>query len=175
MGIRKLSTKNLVMVSMILALQIVMTRFLSITTPIARIGFSFIAVALNAALFGPWVAGITGILADLIGMMLFPAGAYFPGFTVTAFLSGFIYGLFLYRENIKINHVAIAVILVSLICNLGLNTLWLSMMQGKAWMVLLPPRVAKELILIVVRIITINLIVPRAVKDIRRRFHIEYT
>lgn len=168
MTIKKLSTKNLVLVSMILALQIVMTRFLSIQTPIVRIGFSFIAVALNAALFGPWVAGITGILADLIGMMLFPAGAYFPGFTVTAFLSGFIYGVFLHRDEIKLKHVAIAVVLVSLICNLGLNTLWLSMMQGKAWMVLLPPRVGKEIFLIFVRIFTINLIIPRSVKEIRK-------
>lgn len=169
MGIRKMRTKDLVLVSMILAMQIVMTRFLSIRTPLVRIGFSFIAVALNAALYGPWVAGITGILADLIGMMLFPAGAYFPGFTLTAFLSGFIYGLFLYRDKIELKHVIAGTILVSLICNLGLNTLWLSMIQGKAWIVLLPPRVMKEVVLIIVKIITINLIIPRAVTEIRKR------
>ena len=37
-------------------------------------------------------------------------------------------------------------LVVALICNIFLNTLWLSMMSGKAMMVLLPMRVLKNLI-----------------------------
>ena len=45
--------KKLITAAVLLALVIIMTRFLSIQTPFMRIGFSFIPIILSAILLGP--------------------------------------------------------------------------------------------------------------------------
>jgi len=44
---------KLTIVGILVAMQIVLTRILSIQTPIVRIGFSFLPLALTAKLYGP--------------------------------------------------------------------------------------------------------------------------
>ena len=51
--------------------------------------------------------------------------------------------------------VIIAVLLVTFIIHTGLNTLWTSITSGKAFMVLLLPRLTKQLIMIPIQIIVI--------------------
>lgn len=75
-----------------------------------------------------------------------PTGAFFPGFTLNAMLGGVLYGTILYRKPLTFRRALWADLVVALICNIFLNTLWLSMMSGKAMMVLLPMRVLKNLI-----------------------------
>ena len=61
-------------------------------------------------------------------------------------LGGVLYGTILYRKPLTFRRALWADLVVALICNIFLNTLWLSMMSGKAMMVLLPMRVLKNLI-----------------------------
>jgi ECF transporter S component (folate family) len=91
-------TKTLVFVSLLIAMEVIFTRFLSVQTPILRIGFGFIPVAFAGIMFGPIIAGLTGAVADIIGVLLFPAGSFFPGFTLSAFLGGAAYGVFLHKK-----------------------------------------------------------------------------
>ena len=91
----KWNTRTLVTLSILTALEIVLNRFLSINAWNTKIGFSFIPVAVAGMLFGPLGGAVVGALGDLVGAILFPIGAYFPGFTLTAFLTGLVYGLFL--------------------------------------------------------------------------------
>ena len=44
---------------------------------------------------------VCGGLGDLIQFVIKPTGAYFPGWTISAALAGFIYGLFFYGCNMK--------------------------------------------------------------------------
>ena len=74
--------------SMLTALQVVLSRFVSIETPIVKIGFGFVPVMLAGGLFGPIGGLIVGGLSDFVGAILFPFGAYFPGYTITAAFSG---------------------------------------------------------------------------------------
>ena len=127
-------------------MEIILTRFLSFQTPIVRIGFGFLPGALSAIMFGPVIGGITGMLSDIIGMALFPKGAYFPGFTFSALMSGVIYGIFLYKKPKSILRIFMAILTITIFVDLGLNTLWLSMITGKAVLVLFPPRLIKSLI-----------------------------
>lgn len=149
-------TRMIVSVSILIALEIILTRYFSIQTPIVRIGFGFIPVALASIMFGPVIGGITAALGDIIGMAIAPAGAYFPGFTLSAFLSGVIMGLFLHKSSKTFVHIALAVITVTLFINLGLNTLWLSMITGKAVMVLMIPRMLKEAVMLPIQIFLIH-------------------
>ena len=92
---QKSNTKRLVVLAFLIALEIILTRFCSIQTPIVRIGFGFLPVAMMGILYGPIWAGIGYAIGDLLGMLIFPSAAYFPGFTLTAFSTGMIFGFFL--------------------------------------------------------------------------------
>lgn len=156
---QKLSVKTLVYLAMLAAIQIVLTRFLSIQTPILRIGFGFIPYILTAMLFGPIIGGIYGVVTDFIGVLLFPTGGgYFPGFTLSAFLGAFIYGLFLYKKPKKLWRFALSIILVTLIVDICLNTYWLTILTGKSAYALLPVRITKDSIMATIKIILMPII-----------------
>ncbi|MDF2678515.1 MAG: hypothetical protein K0Q97_2867, partial [Bacillota bacterium] len=95
----KIDTQSLVLMGTLIAIEIVLSRFLSLSAWNMRIGFGFVPLAIAAMLLGPVKAGIVGAVADIIGAILFPTGAFFPGFTLTAFLKGVVYGLFLYKKQ----------------------------------------------------------------------------
>ncbi|WP_027624850.1 folate family ECF transporter S component [Clostridium lundense] len=148
-------TKKIVFIGLLVALQVILTRFLGIETPIVRVSFGFLPLALAGMLFGPLVGGITGASADILGMLIFPKGAYFPGFTVSTALSGAIYGMFLHKKSKSIVNISIAAISITLFINLGLNTLWLSMLTGKGVYAIITPRIIKNLIELPIRVIVI--------------------
>ncbi|HBK85843.1 MAG TPA: folate transporter, partial [Firmicutes bacterium] len=79
---------RMVTAALLVALSIVASRFLSINTPIIRIGFGWLPILLAGLLYGPGWGFIVGAIADFIGANLFPFGPYFPGFTLSAGLSG---------------------------------------------------------------------------------------
>ena len=148
----------LVLMALLVAVEVVLTRFLSIRTPIVTIGFGFIPVCLAAMMFGPVRAGIVGAMSDFLGAMLFPIGAYFPGFTVTALLAGMVYGFFFRSRPLKLIHIVLAVVLVQVVLNLGLSTFWLHMITGKGVLALLPARLIKCAFMIPVEIVALQII-----------------
>ena len=62
-----------------------------------KIGFAFVAVFVGAYLYGPVAGAVVGGLGDFLGAILFPIGAYFPGFTLNCALTGVVMGLLLYK------------------------------------------------------------------------------
>lgn len=121
---KKYNIRTLVYMAIFIALSIVATRIFSIDTPFLRIGIGFMPVIMAAMYLGPFKAGWIGVIADIIGFMLFPKGTFFPGFTISAFLGGFINGFFLEGErggkmvNIILNAV-ISTLLIDTIINTG--------------------------------------------------------
>lgn len=150
--------KKLIALSMLVALEIVLSRFLSINTIGTKIGFSFVPIVITAFLFGPISAGIVYALADFIGAILFPIGPYFPGFTACAFLMGFTYGFFLYKKQRVglIKNILPPVLINNIIYGLFINTAWVSILYGSktywGWFVF---RLAEYALLIPVSIILI--------------------
>lgn len=152
------TTRTLVIMSLFIALEIILTRFLSIQTPILRIGFAFVATSLCSITLGPVLGSIAAGVSDILGMIIFPQSAYFPGFTVSALLSGLIYGFMLHKKNNSILRVAITVLMITVFVDLGLNTLWLSMITGKAVFALIGPRFIKSLIMFPIQVILIHIV-----------------
>ena len=152
---KKTNIKRLVTISLLIALSVVLSRFLSITTPIAKIGFAFLPIAFAGIWFGPVYGGLTAMVADIIGATLFPSGAFFPGFTLTAFLTGAVYGLLLYKKELKLPRICVAVLIITLFLHLGLNSVWLWMITGRAIMVMLPTRLLNNAVLFPVQVISI--------------------
>ena len=168
---KKFDVKKLIQISLLIAIEIILTRFCSIQTPIVRIGFGFLPIAIIALLYGPLSAGIAYAIGDLLGLMIFPSGAFFPGFTVTAFLTGVTYGVFLYNKPVTWPRIIGAACTVCLILNLGLDTLWLSIIMGKGYIALLPTRILKAVLMIPVQTFIIGIIWKKVVVKFKKVSH----
>ncbi len=153
----KFNTRTLTAMALLTALEIVLSRFLSISAWNTKIGFAFVPVALAAMLLGPLYAGLVAALADFVGALLFPIGAYFPGFTLTAFLMGVCYGLFLCKKQ-SFPRILGAVAVHQLILSLLLNTLWISVLYGSPFYPLLLSRLPQCAILAAVQLALIPLL-----------------
>ena len=163
----KFSIKKIAYLSVLVALEIVFSRFLSISAWNIKIGFTFLPTVITGLLFGPVEAGIVAALSDFIGAILFPTGAYFPGFTITALLSGLCFGLCL-KNNQSIPRIILAVVLNEIL-SLFLNTLWISVLYGSPYVPTMVTRLAQVAVTAPVQFIVIFLIVkiiPRLKKSI---------
>ena len=104
---------------------------------------------------------VIAALTDLIGALLFPFGSYFVGYTISSALTGLVYGLLLYNKGeFKVDkkfmiHLIIAILIVCVFINGGLNTLWLVLTSKKAFLAILPTRVLKQLLMIPIMFATI--------------------
>jgi len=151
-----LSTRRMVTISILMAIEIILSRFLYIPNPIVKFTFAFLPVALMGLLYGPWWAGLAAAVCDLIGALLFPIGAYFPGFTLTAFLTGVVYGLLLYNRPLSWIRIGLAVLIIAIVLNLGLDTLWIGYTTGKGYIALFPTRILKTIFWSPVQILCIG-------------------
>ncbi len=119
---------KIVLTAMLIALNLVLERLVPTYKIWSQdISFGFVAVAFAAAFLGtPYAAAVAGV-GDLIGSLLFPFGAYFPGFTLTNCVYGIILAEFLYKNATPLK-ITICVCINKTVCSLILNTLWISIM-----------------------------------------------
>ena len=139
--------RTIVVTALLIAIAVVLGFFSVQLTENLKIGFSFIANELTAMLFGPVVGGIMGGVADIIKYLLKPTGPFFFGFTFNAILGAVIYGVMLYKKPISFKRILASKIVVAIVVNVFLNTYWLSMLYGNAFMAILPPRLIKQIML----------------------------
>lgn len=143
------ATRNMVICAFMAALAVVLSYTTSIEAgPYIRIGFSGLPNRIVEFLFGPVTGCIFGGMLDVLKYIIKPTGPFFFGFTFDAMLSGILYGSILYKKPLSIVRIVCAEFLVKLIVNCGLNTLWISMLYGKGFMVLLPVRIIKNVIML---------------------------
>ena len=87
------SLKKMIVAAFLIALSIVLTRMLSITTPFFRIGFGSVPIMIAGIVLGPQTGFLVGAVADLVGFVVSPTGSFMPGFTLTSALTGAIPGI----------------------------------------------------------------------------------
>lgn len=153
---KKNNTRMLVNVALLIALNVVFARLISISTWSFRISFTFVTVFLTAYLYGPVVSVTVAALGDLIGALLFPVGAFNPAFTITAALTGLVYGIFLYNNN-NFMKAMLAVILNQLVVSMLVNTYFISAIYNISFIKLLATRGPQSFVMLVVEFITIRL------------------
>ena len=107
---------------MLIAFDVIFTRVLALNMPLTKIGLGFAAVMVCGMLYGPGWAALCAGLDDLVGSLLFPTGAYFPGFTVTAAIGGAILGAALYKKRLKLSGCILTALVNGLVVSLILNT-----------------------------------------------------
>ncbi|MDR1362465.1 MAG: folate family ECF transporter S component [Spirochaetaceae bacterium] len=152
--------KKIALASLLLS-ALVLSRLISIQTELLRTGIGFMPIVLCGILLGPWWCAGIAALGDVVGMTLFPKGVFFPGFTLSTFLAGLIYGFFLYNtKNNKqfLIHLIIASLLVTVFVNIGLNSLWLMITTKKASLAFIPARILANAIKLPLKIASIFLL-----------------
>lgn len=141
-------TLDITVMAMVLAIRLGMEMLPAITFGLyVKIGFGFIGAAIAGVMLGPWRAALVGILVDILGNFFSgKSGQFFIGYTFTALVGGLIYGYFLYKRPLRWEQIGLAVLLVTLFCNLGLNSIWVHMMTGEAFTVFMSMRILKNMI-----------------------------
>lgn len=143
----KVDTRKLVITAMLITLDVLFTRVLAINTNLMKIGFGFAAVGMSALLYGPAWAMLSAALGDFVGSLLFPSGPFFPGFTLTAAVSGLIFGLCLYKKEARCRKPVLAAALNSLVVTVILNTAMIAYISGNSFSVLLAARSVQFLVM----------------------------
>ena len=167
-GKQSISVQDLVKGAFLAAISIVLTRLFSFDyLEIIRVGFGNIPIMISGLLFGPFVGGITGAVADIVGVLISARGTPHLGFTLTSALSGIIPGIFaIYfrkypRDGRQFTFPRILVSVFSIVMgsSLVLNSLWLSQLHGTPFMVLLKTRAISGMIMLITHsLITYNII-----------------
>ena len=165
--------KLIVVVALMVACQFVLERVIGINTPLVKLSFGFIPLSITAILFGPVWAAVCGALADFIGAILMPFGAYMPWFTITAALSGLVYGLMLKNaeklDNKKmIIRCFIASFVNAVVFDLVINTALLMILYGNGLVALLPARLLKTAWIIAIQTIVMPLPYKQICTIVRR-------
>lgn len=149
---------SLALTSVFVAITVVISRFLSINIWNMSIGFSFVSLMLCGILLGWGWGGVCGALADFIGAILFPFGPYFPGFTLTAFLSGAIFGVIglIARKNYsRIKFIAVSSLLLifkETVCSLLLNTYFILLLYGGEFLPIMLTRLPVSIVTLILEI-----------------------
>ena len=167
---RLLNVRRVCFLALLVAVEVVFSRFLSYNVWNSKVGFNFIPVALAAMLFGPLPAAIVAAVADVIGAVLFPIAPFFPGYTLTAFLGGLTWGIFLYKKQTRmrlLGAVAVRQVLLSTL----LNTYWISFTYGSPYFPLLGTRLVQLVIMAVLEFVIIGILMrmkPQFEKVVRK-------
>ena len=133
-------------------------------TELIEIRFQYLPIAVGGAMFGPAVGGVIGMLADVLGYLVKPTGAFFPGFTISSILSGIIYGLFFYKKRITVPRIIAAELTETIVCSLVINSINLSILYGNAFSVVVATRLLKVLIMFPIDTIILTVVlkaIPR--------------
>lgn len=126
-------TASLAGTAMLAAVGLTLNQIVIPVSQFLEIGFAFLAAGTCGFLYGPWMAGLMGIVTDIAGYFLRPNGGFFPGFTLNEFLLGFLYGCWLYQKPVSLWRTFCACLSAVLLINLLLTPLWLHLMYGNAF------------------------------------------
>ncbi|MCR5415378.1 MAG: folate family ECF transporter S component [Pseudobutyrivibrio sp.] len=122
------NTKTLTIAAMLTAIGIVLGLYKLPISQLIEIRFSSLPLSVAGMMLGPWIAGVVGALIDIGGFLVYPTGAFFPGFTLSAVLSGIVFGIMLHDKKITIARVFITELIITVFINLLLNSFWLDLM-----------------------------------------------
>ncbi|MBR3227965.1 MAG: folate family ECF transporter S component [Erysipelotrichaceae bacterium] len=156
---KKNGIRKLVVLALLIGLNIVFSRILSLSAWNFKISLTFTTLLLAGYLYGPFYAAVVGGVGDLIGSLLFPIGAYNPLFTLTAVLSGLVFGYFHY-DNCELRNTVTACLINQLVISLLLNSWFIAMTYRTSFAALLATRALQSLVMLMIELLIIRLLEP---------------
>ena len=171
----KKNSKNnlftLTCLALLIAMQIILARYLVIpVSESIRFSMSFIPVVIAARRFGILGGVSVYAIGDFLGAIIFPTGgAYFPGFTVTAAISGLIYGLYLAKKSSPVR-IVLSVLTSQILCTLLMNSYWVSTLYGSNFSAVLVSRIPQSIVMSLLQIIFMIFCLEKICKVIKYRY-----
>lgn len=159
------NTRKLVFMALFIAMEIVLTRVVSfMPSTITRISLSFIVYAFAGSMFGPIFGALSAGVGDLVGAVLFPPpGGFMIGFTLSAIVTGFIFGFIKLRKG-HLKRLILVLLATTLIVDLGMTTLWVQILSKVPYTTLLISRIPGILINLGLRFTILYILMQRTVQ-----------
>lgn len=159
-------TKYLTIMALFIALKVMAEVFFDIR--IAEnlfISLSFVFASIEACIIGPGAGLVSGFITDIISFILNSKGySFFPGYTLSAMLGMFIFGLFFYRQRITITKIIGAKFCINYFVNALLGSVWSTIIMSKGYFYYLAQSLIKNTILLPIEVIILvllfNLLIP---------------
>ncbi len=169
----KFSTRNLVFAGLLIALEIILSRFVQIPVPFFevskdRISLGFLPVATAGTLFGPVGGGIIAAVADILRAILLPqGGAINPLFTLTATIRGVLYGVFLHKST-GWRQILTVSVLIFVFVNLGLNSAFTAFSYGGTFIARLITKLWPALVNLILQVAILMPTMPKLERSLRK-------
>ena len=161
--------RYLAIIGLMIALKIILDQIRIPVSDNLNIMFSYIAVALEAAIVGPGAAMVSAAVTDTLSTMLMSYGPYFPGYLLNRMLGSLIFGLMFYRSHITIWKTALARALINYGVNVCLGSLWNSILYGKAFIYYAGTSLVKNTILLPFETVILFLLLKALVPQLKQR------
>lgn len=142
------SVRNITLLGMLGAISIVLGYYTIMPIEILKITFNFLPNEFVFYLFGPVVGAVYGVAIDILTFFIKPQGPFFYGFTVSAMLTGLIYGFALYKKPFSLKKIIVAKLIHMIIISVILNSYWLTILYGYRFTAIIPIRLLKAIILL---------------------------
>lgn len=98
------------------------------------LGLTYLVFATICMIYGPVCGLFIGFCSDTFGYFLTQGGqVFFPGYTLDAMLSGFLYGLFFYKKKITFTNCLLARFFINIGVNVGLGCFWWKIIYQLDW------------------------------------------
>lgn len=159
METRRSSVRTLTVLALLIAMSIVFSRVLSISTGFVRFNLGSLPVLLAGIVFGPGAGFAVGTVADMIGGVL-SGYAINPLITLGAGAIGLVSGLFWQKlpHTMRLGmRLQISVLAAHFVGSMVINSLALRIFYGYAWGVLLT-RIPNALVLSAVNTVLLRLL-----------------
>ncbi|MCO0832440.1 folate family ECF transporter S component [Fructobacillus sp. W13] len=173
-----LTVQQLVLLSALIALSFILGR-VSITTQLIRVTFVFLASSLMGKFFGPLWTAMTMVLLDFVKVTFFGGGQWSPVMAIGVLVAGLIYGGLFYQEKqtdkVALWKVVVAVLLITIVVNLIINTGALVIMYSQhksvsVFFSMMATRLPKNIIFFPIQLVMTYFVLNNPiVKDISKR------
>ena len=115
--------------------------------------------------YGPLVGMMAGAVIDTVGFLISSFGEpYFPGFLITAILSGLLYGMLLYRRKPTVWRIILLRIIINYGSNVLLGSVWKAMLYGKGYLYYATTGLVKNTLLLPLEVFLTWVVLSAAVR-----------
>lgn len=165
----KFGTFDFVFMALLVALNIVLERFVGWVGVNTAYGISFVAIIFAAVQYGPLGAVLVSCLGDVLGTVL-SGRVPVVGFTVTAAVQGIIYGIVFYKKRgeYHIYKTPLAILPTLAICSLLMNSYFLSELIGTKFIDQMIIRLPQVLITIPIQLVITHLFMHLVYPRVKR-------
>ena len=146
---------SLVILALMIGLNIVLSRFVSIKAMNFKISFTFLTIVLSAYFYGYYGAIMVALFGDLLGALLFPIGPYNPLLTLTSIMCAVVYAYFLYKKDLSNKNIILACLINRFIISLFINTTIISLMYNLSFKATFITRIYSSTVIFVVEVLAL--------------------